>query len=343
MVATMLVAAACGNDDAAKVPDGVAAQVADASINEAELDRAIAQRRAQATAQQQTFPEEGTDAFTQARQQALQDLVLQRIVDFEAKKCGTPCSVTKKEVDEELDNIVEASFNGSQSDFEEFLTTNKITTPDARRIVRFNLQQTELFNRVTRGVRFTQAQAKEFYDENRSQFETPAGREVSHILVADKEKADALRAEATTDNFGELARANSTDPGSKDQGGSLGRISKGVFVPEFEKVAFALKDDEISDPVKTQFGWHIITVDVIPKEVRPFAEARQEIQQQQLRQARQAKFNEWRDEVLADYEKRTVYGDTDLEPAEPEEVEPDLEGVTVDESAAPEDAPAETP
>ena len=89
--------------------------------------------------------------------QALQELVLQRIVDFEAKKCGKSCQVTSKDVDAELESIVEESFSGSQEEFDEFLATNKITKPDARRIVRFNLQQEELFNRVTRGVRFTAA------------------------------------------------------------------------------------------------------------------------------------------------------------------------------------------
>jgi foldase protein PrsA len=332
----LLAIAGCGNDDSAKVPEGVVAQVGDASINEAELERAIEQRRAQAESQGQTFPEEGTDNFSQVRQQALQDLVLQRIVDFEAKRCGNPCRVTKDEVDEELANIVEQSFNGSQEDFDEFLTNNKITTADARRIVRFNLQQTDLFNRVTRGVRFTQAEARAFYNQNKAQFETPAGREVSHILVADKAEADSLRAEVTQENFADLARANSTDEGSKDQGGSLGRIQRGVFVPEFEKAAFALKDGEISVPVQTQFGWHIITVDVIPKRTTSFSEARSQIRQQQLQQARQQEFNEWRDGVLAEWRERTVYASSDLEPPEPEE--PAVEDVTV-----PEDAGAQTP
>ena len=336
--------AGCGNDDSAKVPEGVIAQVGDAGIQEAELDRSIAQRRAAAESQQQSFPEDGSDAFTELRRQALEELVLQRIVDFEAKKCGKPCQVTSKDVDSELDNIVEESFNGSESEFNEFLTTNQITNQDARRIVRFNLQQEELFNRVTRGVRFTAADARKYYAENRSQFETPAGREVSHILVADKARADALRAEATVENFADLARDNSTDTGSAQQGGSLGRIQKGVFVPEFEKVAFELKDDEISDPVQTQFGWHIITVDVVPKRTTPFAEARSDIQQQQLQAARQTEFESWRDGVLEDWRERTVYAEDDLKPVEEDDQEPELEDVTVEEQPeAGEDAADEEP
>ena len=119
-------------------------------------------------------------------------------------------------------------------------------------------------NHVTRGIRFTAADAKKYYEDNPAQFKVAAGRTASHILVPTKAEADKIRAEATDANFAELAKEYSTDTGTKDQGGSLGQIQKGQLVPEFEKVAFALKSGEISEPVKTQFGWHIITVTTTP-------------------------------------------------------------------------------
>src|SRR5690606_23457167 len=130
-----------------------------------------------------------------------------------------------------------------------------------------------------------------------------------------KEEAERIRAEVTPDNFAEMAREHSTDKGSAQQGGSLGRIQKGQLVAEFEKVAFALKDGEISDPVKTQFGWHIIMVDVTPARTTSFSEAKDQIISTQLNRRRQEAWNEWSEKVLADWEDRTLYASDDLRPA----------------------------
>ncbi len=62
-------------------------------------------------------------------------------------------------------------------------------------------------------------------------------------------------------DFAQLAKENSTEPGSKDQGGELGFFVHGQMVPQFEAVAFKLKKGEVSEPFETQFGWHIIRVD----------------------------------------------------------------------------------
>ena len=304
---------ACG-DDSSKLPDGVVAQVGDAEIPREALDESLEQNRAAAEAQQQTFPEEGSDEFTAVEQQALEGLVLEEVVGFEARKCGPPCKVTDAQVTAALDEIIESNFNGSQEEFDEFLTQQELTPAKARELVRFQEQQEALFNQVTRGVRFDRAQAREFYDANPEQFEVPAGREASHILVETEAEADRIRAEATLENFAELARENSTDEGSKEQGGSLGQIQRGQLVPPFEKVAFALKDGEISDPVKTQFGWHVITVDVTPASTTSFAEAADQIVTTQLDQARQERWTEWRDGVLEEWSERTVYASPDLEP-----------------------------
>ena len=134
-----------------------------------------------------------------------------------------------------------------------------------------------------------------------------------------KAEADRIRAEVTPENFAELARENSTDTGSAKQGGSLGPIQKGQLVPEFEKVAFALKDGEISQPVKTQFGWHIIMVDITPAKTTSFADAKDQIVQTQLSQKRQAEYTTWYTGVLKDWDGRTVYANADLKPTTAEQ------------------------
>jgi len=81
----------------------------------------------------------------------------------------------------------------------------------------------------------------------------------SHILVDTEEKAKEIKKKLNKGtNFADLVKEFSKDEGSKANGGEIGYVLKGQLVPEYEEKAFSLKKNEVSDPVKTQFGWHII-------------------------------------------------------------------------------------
>ena len=105
--------------------------------------------------------------------------------------------------------------------------------------------------------------------QGKSQFDQKEQVKAQHILIkADKgdpradanalEKAKTLRAQAMKGDFGTVAEKNSDDPGSKTKKGELGYFSRGQMVPEFEEVAFKMKVGEVSEPVRTQFGYHVI-------------------------------------------------------------------------------------
>lgn len=304
---------ACGSDDGANLPDGVVARVGDSDITQTQLDRLLEQ--AEAGQQGTAFPKKGTPEYTDYERQGLQQLISQRIIEFEAKKCGKPCVVPNADVEKQLDTLKEQQSGGDDKKFATFLKDRKFTLAEARRVVRITLAQTKVENNVTRGIRFTPADAKKYYDSNRTEFRRQEERTASHILVATEAEATALRAEATPANFAALARANSTDTGTKTNGGDLGLIQKGQLVPEFEKVAFALKQGQISEPVKTQFGWHLIFVTkVTPARTIPFAEARADIIKQQLAAKRQAELQKWGETTLKSWEDRTVYANDDLKP-----------------------------
>lgn len=83
-----------------------------------------------------------------------------------------------------------------------------------------------------------------------------------HVLVKTEEEAKAVRERVTTggEDFATVAKEVSIEPAAKESGGDLGFFGPGMMVPEFEQAAFALKDGEISQPVQTQFGWHVIKV-----------------------------------------------------------------------------------
>jgi len=104
-------------------------------------------------------------------------------------------------------------------------------------------------------------EARRYYDENPTLYSTTQIA-ASHILVKDEAEARAIRAELERDpqHFAQLAREKSIDKSSAAKGGELGRFGQGRMVPDFERVAFALAPGEISQPVKTQYGWHVILV-----------------------------------------------------------------------------------
>jgi peptidyl-prolyl cis-trans isomerase C len=106
----------------------------------------------------------------------------------------------------------------------------------------------------------TDQRMQQYYDQNKGEFVEEEQVSASHILVQTEEEAKEVRKElAQGKDFEELAKEKSTGP-SGPQGGDLGTFGRGRMVGPFEEAAFALKAGEISEPVKTQFGWHIIKV-----------------------------------------------------------------------------------
>lgn len=117
-------------------------------------------------------------------------------------------------------------------------------------------------------------EVKAFYDENVGSQKPQDEVKARHILVDTKQKAQELSQKIKGGaDFAELAKQNSGDPGSKEQGGDLGFFVRGQMVPQFEEAAFSLKPGEVSEPFETQFGWHIVKVDTRRERTVPPYEA----------------------------------------------------------------------
>jgi peptidyl-prolyl cis-trans isomerase D len=145
------------------------------------------------------------------------------------------------------------------------------------------------------------------YEQEKKQFVEQEQRLASHILISVDAKADAAAqkaaeakakqlaalAKAPGADFAALAKAHSDDPGSKANGGDLGWNAKGVMVPEFDAAMFALKSGEISEPVKSSFGWHIIQLrEVKGSQQQPFELVREQLQREEAEAARERAFND---------------------------------------------------
>jgi len=121
---------------------------------------------------------------------------------------------------------------------------------------------TELFEKeIMAKAKISEQEAKDYYDKNKEEFAPTTQIKASHILVKTEAEAEKVRERLQKgEKFGDIAKAVSMDPGSAKNNGDLGYFSKGQMVPEFEKAAASLKIGDISVPVQTQYGYHIIKV-----------------------------------------------------------------------------------
>ena len=145
---------------------------------------------------------------------------------------------------------------------------------------------------VAAGIAVSDKEVEDYYAANATKFGRPEQRSASHILIAvDKDADAATRAKAkakaaelaqilqkSPERFNELARTESQDPGSAAQDGSLGSFGRGMMVKPFEDAVFSMKPHEISGPVESDFGYHIIRLDGIqPAKLAPLNEVRAEV------------------------------------------------------------------
>ena len=295
---------------------GIALQFGGEQITSTQLSRQVARQRAQAVASGSTFPKRGTSDFAAIRRSALEELFLTRVYHVEAvTTCGEPCSVTPAELADAESQLVKGQFGGDRRRFATFLAKRKYALREARVVLRSSGEREKLYSHIAAGATFTDDEARRYYEAHLAEYQARAGRRVYHILVERQGLAAQISAQANADNFGALAKQYSTDPGSRNQSGDLGLIQKGAFVPEFEAAALRLADGEISRPVKSQFGWHVIRAVLQPASTKPFDEVKAEVIATQSQAKQQDAFKTWNEATVARYRSGATYASVDLLPA----------------------------
>jgi parvulin-like peptidyl-prolyl isomerase len=335
--AVVLVSAACGGS--ANVPGDAVAVVDGTEIPSSDLDALIAQAKKTYEAQDQEFPTAGTPEYQSVQTQYVKYLVQLEEFAKEAEELGI--EVMDSDVDKELQEFITTRFDGKRADFEKALKGQGYTEKALRETLHASVLSQKLFDAVTKDVKVPEADILAYYQQNQASYGTPESRDVRHILVSEKNgddvdfdasKAEADRLYSELQNggdFASLAKANSDDPGSKENGGKL-TISRGQTVPEFDKTSFDLKIGTISEPVKTTYGYHIIEAlsPVRKAKTTPLSKVRASIKATLLQDKRTDVMTEWVKDLENDYEDKVSYA-AGFEPPElPEETSTETETAT---------------
>jgi foldase protein PrsA len=298
--------AACG--DAA---DPVAATVAGEKILVSEVDEAV--DRFENTAQFEQLAQQGSTASArrQFEQAYLSQHIRRAVLAPKAEELGI--EVTASDIDDELETI--KSQFPSEEEFEKAVEERGFTMPELRDLVRDQLLEDRLRAEVTQEEGPSDQELRDYYDSHQEDYRQT---QVQHILVEDmelgrriSERLQSAPAAKVGALFAQLAKKESTDASNANDAGRLGWVGAGDLVPEFEIAMDELDINEVSTPVRTQFGVHVIRV--TGRRLQSFADVTEEINAQLSSQAQESAYQDFLQQAYedAEVELNPRYGELD--------------------------------
>jgi foldase protein PrsA len=318
LLALLLVAllAACGGGSSnSSVPADAIATVDGTPITKASFNSLLTVACARYKSQGQPCPKVGTPTYSSLRDSAVTFLVQQQELQQEAGKLGV--SVTQQDIDKQVAQIKKTYYQGNEKKFDAALKKDGITLAQLEQYeLRPNLLGQQLQNKVTANDTVSDSAAQKYYNANKSSFTTPETREVRHILVNNKALANKLETKLKNGaSFAALAKKYSKDTGSAAQGGKLCVAHGGTSgacsqtVAPFDKAAFSLKTKQISQPVKSVYGYHIIQAlsAIKPAHTQTFAEVKAQIQANLASQQKQTTWQSWLAKMAKDFKGKVAY------------------------------------
>ena len=243
----------------------------------------------------QKFPKPGTREFIALQGQAITYLLQRAELAQRADDIGV--HVSDKTVDDRVNLVKKQSYGNDEKRFESALAAQGLTVDQYKVFEKFQVISEEVYKKVTSKAKVSDAAIKDYYEKNKSVYRQKESRDVRHILVNKESLANQIYAQlvaAHEKNFATLAKKDSKDPSSAANGGKL-TIVRGQTVPPFDKTAFSLKKGQLSRPVKTQFGWHVIQAlsDIRPPSATPLSKVKDSIRQQLEQQKKNDVMTKW--------------------------------------------------
>lgn len=261
--------------------------------------------------------EQGKEVLKEQKSQILDELITEKVLLQKGKelKVIPKDEELNKEVDKKF-NEIKAVYNNDEKKFEETLKSTGFTKETLKEYLKSQIIIEKVINEATKNVKVEDKDVKKYYNENQSMFtEKPNTMNVSHILVKTEDEAKKVKKRLDSkEDFAKVAKEVSQDTGSKDKGGLLGDINynDANFDPTFMKAAIALKQGAVSNPVHTQFGYHIIKINS-KKEypVKKFdavkEDIKKELKMEKQKEAYTKKIEEWKKaSKIKTYEKNLL-------------------------------------
>ena len=239
----------------------------------------------------------------------IKNLMLEDMISMEAMKqhyAGKEDTVLPKTVDVDLQKFIDQSKLTTGVGI--FIKEKKISDEALSNFYLNQYYTKAYFEEVAAGMPTLEEDTKAYYDKNTEKFKVDEVT-ASHILVADENLAkEILQKLKDGAKFEDMAAQYGTDS-TKDTGGSLGTFGRGQMVAEFETAAFALKPGELSDVVKTKFGYHIIKVTDKKQGISTYDEVKETIKATLVSEVSQVKIKELRDKIGVKYLTKDYTGE----------------------------------
>jgi parvulin-like peptidyl-prolyl isomerase len=335
VVFALVLFAAMGCGSAVSLPKNVLGQVGSVQITQDQFDAELAVYQGiygSRVPDQKTNPTEYKN---------FENFVLDHMITYEVvkeKAATLNISLSDQEVQDQIDTMKQNSFGGDQTKFDAGLKASNLTLAQLEAYYRERMLVEKAHSEVTKNVAGpSEAEISAYYDAHKSSYYTEETRTARHILISPVKaststsdsasstttaapteaewaaaltKAQKVRADLVAGaDWKTEAATYSDDTGTKKSGGNLGTIKKGQMVAEFEQAVFSLAKDEISQPVKTVYGYHIIQVTgITPAAQKALADVKSSIQATLLTDKENQVWNEWLAKTKAELKVVTAEG-----------------------------------
>jgi foldase protein PrsA len=306
--ALAVLASGCGGSASASLPSGVVARCGGQDITRSELDTVLEQAKKGYELQKRQWPSAGSPEYKQVQDQAV-NLLIQRC-ELAQKAHELGITVTDAQVGKRLEQIKKQSNWNTQQKYLNAIKERGYTDAQVHELIRDQLISEALYKKIVKGVKVTDKDLKDYYEQNIANYRQGESRDVRHILVQNKAKADQIYEQLRGGaSFAALAKKYSKDPGTKDKGGKFTVVKDQGVAPEFEKTTFELKTGELAKPIKTQYGWHVIEAvgPIKPPRVTPFEDVKKQIKSTVTQTKSTQVVQQWQADLTKEYEKKLKY------------------------------------